>query len=613
MSGSVPARSEVPVERTWDVQSVLPNDDAWEAAIGAFEEQLPVVAGFSGRLGESGSVLAEFFERQSALYEVLGKIYVYANGFHSVDTADPRGLAMYGRARGLWGQAAAALAFAQPEILAIGSDKLAHMAAEEPRLDKYEHYFEDLFREQDHVRSTEVEEVIGLLQEPFATATSIHGVLADTDLTFRPAVNSKGEHLDVEQGSYEALLSSPDREARRTAYESYTDAHLAFRNTMATCIAAGVQRDVFASRVHRYSSSLEAALAPSNIPVEVFHNLIDTFRRNLPTWHRYWRVRREALGYDALNPYDVWAPLGSTPPSISYEQSVDLISQGMSPLGDEYVETLRRGCLEDRWVDVYPNKGKTSGAYSDGFPGTAPFILMSFTGDVFSLSTLAHELGHSMHSYFTWKTQPMVYSNYSMFVAETASNFNQAMVRAHLLENNDDVNFQLALIEETMSNFHRYFFIMPTLARLELEIHEKVERGEPLTAEGLSERMAELFGEGYGDEMTFDPERVGITWAQFSHHMYGNFYVFQYATGISAANALASRVLEEGKPAADRYLDFLKAGDSLYSIDALKMAGVDMTSPEPVDRAFAVLGRTVDRLEQIVKERRSTPASVPAE
>jgi oligoendopeptidase F len=353
-------------------------------------------------------------------------------------------------------------------------------------------------------------------------------------------------------------------------------------------------------RVRGYGSSLEAALSPNFIPVAVFHNLIDTFKKNLPTWHRYWRIRRQALGYDTLHEYDVKAPLTQNPPKLSYETAVDWIAQGMAPLGKEYVTALRNGALEQRWVDVYPNQGKRMGAFSSGQQGTHPFIMMSFTDDLFSLSTLAHELGHSLHSYFTWQTQPSVYSRYGLFVAETASNFNQALTRAHLFEMNDDPNFHIAVIEEAMANFHRYFFIMPTLARFELEIHQRMERGQALNADSLIELLADLFREGYGDEVVFDRDRMGITWAQFHTHMYSNFYVYQYATGISAAHALARNILEEKAGAVDNYLAFLKAGGSLYPLDALKLAGVDMTSPEPVETTFAVLSQIVDRLEQLV-------------
>jgi oligoendopeptidase F len=361
-----------------------------------------------------------------------------------------------------------------------------------------------------------------------------------------------------------------------------------------------VKQNVFQARARRYNSALEAALTPNHIPVEVFHNLIATFRKHLPTWHKYWDIRKRALKLDRLHVYDITAPLAEQPPVVPYAQAVDWIAEGMAPLGEEYVSIMRRGSTTDRWVDIYPNRGKRMGAYSSGAPGTRPFILMSYNDDVFSLSTLAHELGHSVHSYYTWQNQPPMYSSYGTFLAEVASNVNQAMVRAHLLKTQTDRDFQIAVLEEAMANFHRYFFIMPTLARFELEIHERVERGEALTAQTLIKLMAELFQEGYGDGVEMDVDRVGITWAEFPTHLYSNFYVFQYATGISGANALTEGIRKEGAPAAERYLTFLKSGGSRFPFDTLRAAGVDLASPEPVERAFAVFASYVDRLDTLL-------------
>ncbi len=348
-------------------------------------------------------------------------------------------------------------------------------------------------------------------------------------------------------------------------------------------------------RARRHASSVEMALFKDNIPEPVFHNLIETFRKHVGTWHRYWKVRRAALGVEQLHPYDVWAPLTDSPPTVSYQQAVDWVCEGLAPLGEEYVERMRRACLEERWVDVYPNLGKRQGAFSSGSHGTHPFIVMSFDNDVSGLSTLAHELGHSMHSHLAWKHQPVIYSDYSLFAAEVASNFHQAMVRAHLLQSNADVKLQISIIEEAMDNFHRYFLIMPTLARFELETHQRVERGEGFNADGLIELMADLFAEPFGAEMQLDRQRVGITWAQFLH-LYQDYYVYQYATGISGAHSLAARILAGESGAAEAYLEFLKAGASVYPLDALRAAGVDLSSPEPVEQTFKVLDDLVDRL-----------------
>jgi oligoendopeptidase F len=595
MAQRVPARSEIPVEHTWDVQSVFPSEKAWEAEIERVTEQLSPVAAFRGRLGESPEVLADWFATVEQILRSLGKIMVYAGMQHHVDTTDQIAAAKNDRARGLYARVLAALAFAEPEMLALGFEKLRRWLKEEPRLAIYAHYFDELERRQAHIRSADIEELLRQVLDPFRTAAATHGILSDAELTFRPTA---GDH-EITHGTISTLLHHADREVRRTAWENYCDAYLALKSTMANCMAAGVKQNVFMARARKYKSSLEAALTANHIPVEVFHNLIATYKKNLPTWHRYWQIRRRALGYDQLYVYDTRAPLTQKNPTVPFKQAVEWICEGMKPLGDEYVRVLTQGVLQQRWVDIYPNKGKRMGAFSSGAPGTHPFILMSYNDDIFSLSTLAHELGHSLHSYYTWETQPFVYSRYSLFVAEVASNSNQALVRAHLLNTQKDPDFQIALIEEAMANFHRYFFIMPTLARFELEIHERVERGEALSAETLIRLMADLFAEGYGNEVVIDRDRVGITWAQFATHLYSNFYVYQYATGISGAHTLAEGILANKPGAAEKYLQFLKAGGSLFPLDALKLAGIDLASSVPVEQTFATLARYVDQLERL--------------
>lgn len=597
-------REEIPTQYKWDVESIFATPDEWETAVSHYQQLLQAIAQYRGRLGEGPDVLADYLAASETISQAMGKLYVYASSNYSVETTNQEAAARNDRARGLFGQTMAATAFARPELLAIGFDTLRDWLAADERLAPYAHFLDRLERQQTHVRSAEVEQLLGMVQDAFGTAAATHGILANADLQFAPAVGSDGQTYAITQGTIGGLLTHADREVRRTAWENYADAHLAYQNSMANALAAGIKQDVFFMRARGYNSSLEAALDNAFIPTDVFHNLINTFKANLPTWHRYWAIRRRALGYETLHPYDIKAPLSLNPPVVPYETAVDWIATGMLPLGQEYASILRAGSLEERWVDVYPNEGKRMGAFSSGVKGTHPFIMMSYTDDLFGLSTLAHELGHSMHSYYTWQNQDIsAYTRYGLFVAEVASNFNQAMVRAHLLNQSDDPEFQIAVIEEAMSNFHRYFFIMPTLARFELEIHQRIERGQALNAAGLNSLLADLFSEGYGDEMAQDRDRIGITWAQFHTHMYSNFYVYQYATGISAAHALAQDILA-GKPgAADNYLAFLKAGGSVYPLDALQIAGVDMTAPTAVETTFAVLADYVDRLEQLITQR----------
>ncbi len=598
---TVPARNEIPVEHTWDLANIYATPVEWAAKLAEVKARLAETRRFQGRLGESPALLAEWLAHYQALLADAQRLVMYASLDYSTDTNEPAAAARTAQATTLASTVQAAVAFAEPELMGIGFATLRAWQHDTPALAIYAHYFDNLERMSAHVRSAEVEELLGQVEDPFRTAANTHGILTNSEVAFAPARTADGaQSFEVTHETIGALLASPDREVRRTAWESYADGHLVCKNTMANALSAGVKQDVFRARARRYASSLEAALTPPNIPTAVFHNLIDTFRRNLPTWHRYWRLRRQVLGVPALHEYDIKAPLTQDKIEVSYPQAVDWICEGMAPLGEEYVAVLRRGALEQRWVDIYPNKGKRLGAFSYGGPGTHPFIMMSYNDDIFSLSTLAHELGHSLHSYHSWRTQPIIYGRYTLFAAEVASNFNQALVRDYLLRTQPDRAFQIAVIEEAMSNYHRYFFIMPTLARFELELHERAERGEALTATVMNDLMADLFAEGYGDDLAMDRGRSGNTWAQFSTHLYSNFYVYQYATGISGANALAQAVLAGETGAVDRYLEFLHAGGSRYPLDALQRAGVDLHAPEPVDAAFAVLADYVARLETLL-------------
>ena len=599
-TNTIPAHSEIDPRYTWNAPSVFPDPEAWEAEFDRVAADLAALQQYRGHLVDGPAVLVDAVAAIESLVGRAQKLHTYAGMSYAVNTNDATAAKRNGRVQGLWGQVMAAIAFLDPELLAIGEATLRKWLHEDTRLAYLGHYIDNLIRKQAHVRSAEVEELLGLFAAPAANVETTFSMLTDADFKFPAAKTPGGVEQPVTQGTLGKILAGPDRDARRSAWEGYMDTYLAHKNALASNLLTSVKNNVFAMRARRHSSTLEMALHGHNLPVEVFHNLIAVFKKNLPTWHRYWAVRRKALGVDALHPYDIWAPLTRSRPAIPYEQGIKLICDGLAPLGQEYVETVRRGCLEQRWVDVYPCQGKAGGAFSSGAPGTYPFIMMSYTDEVFSMSTLAHELGHSMHSTLTWQNQPILYSDYGMFVAETASNFHQAMLRAYLLETVQDPALLIAVIEEAMSNFHRYFFIMPTLARFELEMHQREERGEGMSADDMIELMADLFAEGYGDGVVVDRPRVGITWATFGH-LYVDYYVFQYATGISAANALAQRVRSGGHAAAENYLAFLKAGSSLYPIDALKVAGVDMTTPAPVEAAFTVLAGMVERLEGLTR------------
>jgi len=594
----IPARNEIDPKYTWNAESVFASPEAWSAEAEKIVADIPSVKAFQGKLAENAATLADAMEAVEKIIQRVEHLHMYAGFSYSVDTADQKAAAMADKAGGIYGQVIAAVSFIQPEMLEIGEQTLRQWVRDEARLTVYEHYVNNLFRKQAHVRSTEVEEILGMLADPFSGSSSTASMLTNADFDFPPAIDSHGNEHDLTQGTFYKIRANSDRLARQNTWNNYLDAYLAHKNTLATNLATSIKQNVFLMRARKHKSTLAASLFENDIKVEVFHNLIDVFKKNLPVWQRYFDVRRKALGVDELYPYDLWAPLTSSNPKLSYQQAVDWICEGLAPMGEDYVETVRKGALEDRWVDVYPNQGKRNGAFSWGAPGTHPFIMMSFNDDMGGLSTLAHELGHSMHSYLTWQNQPLVYGEYSLFVAEVASNFHQALVRGYLLQNNPDKDLQIAIIEEAMGNFLRYFFIMPTLARFELETHERAEKGEPLTADTMMTLMADLFSEGYGDTVKINRERVGIIWSTFGH-LFADYYVYQYATGISGAHALSRRVLDGVPNAVEDYTKFLKAGGSMYPLDALKMAGVDLTSPAPVDETFAVMSDYIDRLEKL--------------
>lgn len=598
---TVPSRSDIPVESTWNHESVFPSFAAWREEYQAVVALIPEIDQYKDSLSDSPERLAAWFDCKAATARRVWKLYMYPAMWQACDGKHEEIKGMLGQAQGLAGQFVSAASFENPELLAMPEATLLQWIDEQAELKTFRHSVDDLLRGKRHVLSTDVEAALGLLSDPLGRIDSIRGALTDMDMSFDAAVDSAGLELPLVQSTRDKLLASSDRAARKSAWNNYADSFLKFNNTLATTYLASVKHNVVMARLRGYDSVLHAKLSPNNIPVAIFHNLIDTYKRHIPTWHRYWDVRRRALGYDSIHPYDLWAPLTTNDPELSFADAVDMIAAGMAPLGEDYVAIMRRGCLEQRWVDYAINDGKSEGAFSYGTYDSHPFIMMSFDGNLSSMGTLAHELGHSMHSYYTRKNQPFHYSHYSMFVAEVASNFNQAMVRAHLFAQNSGRAFQLALIQEAMDNIHRYFFIMPTLARFEFEVHSRMENDEPLTPDTLNEIMAGFYAEGYGETMTDDARRTGCTWAQFGH-LYEPFYTFQYATGISAAHALAKSILAgDDADAVPRYLAFLRAGSADYAIDALRAAGVDMSTPLAVEQTFKVLEDLVDRLESLVE------------
>jgi oligoendopeptidase F len=563
------------------------------------KKEIPRFEGFSGSLSQSPLRLVEWYTALDEIYRKFEKLAFYATMAMAVNGDDAEASAMVGQIRGIGAEIDAKTAFADPEVLSMNEQILGQWLETEKNLGPFKHTIENLIRSKTHVRSAEVEEVLGLVSEPFGTVEMTYQMLSSMDMKVSDALGEDGAKRDVTQSNIEEIKKHPDREVRKTGMENYADAYLGLRHTFAGNYLTAAKQAVTMSRIRSYDSVLHYKMAPYNLPVEVFHNLIETFKKNLPVWHRYWDVKRRLLGLEEIHTYDIWAPLTKKQPDYKFSDAVELICKGMSPLGEDYVKTIRQGCLEDRWVDYSRNKGKSQGAFSYGTYDTFPCIMLSYDGSLSEVSTLAHELGHSMHSYLTNKNQSYSDSHYSMFVAEVASNFNQAMVRDFLFNSDTDRDFQLAVIQEAMDNIHRYFFIMPTLARFEFEVYRRLEAGEPVNSDILQEIMSGFFAEGYGDTLKDDKDRSSITWATFGH-LYEPFYTFQYATGISAAHALCNGILENRKDAVEKYLKFLSLGNSVYPMEALSIAGVDMTSSSSVDAGFKILEKLIDRMEKLI-------------
>ena len=596
---SLPTRADVARELTWDLESVFPAPEAWEAALRAVDARLPELTALHGTVGESAASLLRALRLRDELYETVERVQLFATLRRSEDATNAAAAAMDSRGYGLLARFEAASAFIPVEILAIPPKDLASWAHDEPGLAPYAHLLTTIERKRAFTRSAEVEAILAQAQDVTSAGETIAQNLTDGELPYGTIQDERGEPVELLTGNLDRYLRSPERSVRQSAWEHAADAHLGVENTLAAALEAGIKKNDFYAKARGYDSALAAALAEDAIPVAVFDNLLDTVWKNLPVWHRYFRTRRKLLGLPEgdYQEWDIVAPI-AVDPVIPFDAGVDLILRSLEPLGAEYVEINRQG-IADRWVDRCANQGKGPGAFSWGPYRTKPFISMVYDDTLGDVSTLTHELGHSLHAYYTWQAQPITYWRDGSFLSEVPSNFHQAMMGGFLLDERDDRDWTIAVIEERMANNLRYLFTMPILARFERDCHERIARGDALTSDGMTETLANLYREGYGGEVVVDTERMGITWARFPH-LFMNFYVYEYAIGIAGAAALASQVRAEGEPAAQRVITMLRAGTNGDAIDLLRAAGIDMTTPEPIQAAFDILSGYVDRLEALV-------------
>jgi len=595
----IPERKEIPARDRWALEDLYAADEAWEADFGKLRELTKELPPFAGRLGESAQTLLEYEKLDEKIGLLLDALANYAQRRSDEDTRVAKYQDMVSRITALWVQAAAASSFFTPELLRIPDETLERFYLEEPGLRLYRRAYDDVRRKRAHILSDREEKLLASAGEMSQSPDNIYSMFADADLKFPDAVNGAGEKLPLTQGTYISYLESPDRALRKSAFENLYHTFGGFSNTLAATLSAQVKQLRFFSDARNYPSPLHAALDGSNVPVEVYHNLIDTVHRNLPKMHRYVRLRRKLLGLDELHMYDVYTPLvPDASRKIPYDEAKKTVYEALAPMGEDYRAILREG-FEHRWIDVYENAGKRSGAYSAG-PRLHPYVLLNYDGTLDSQFTLAHEMGHAIHSYLSNKNQPPVYSDYVIFVAEVASTCNEALLMEALLKKTTDRRERAYLINHFLEQFKGTLYRQTMFAEFELRMGELDAQGVGLTAETLCAEYRKLNELYFGPDMVLDPE-IDMEWARIPHFYY-DYYVFQYATGYAAAIALSRRILSEGEPAVKDYLGFLSGGCSRDPIDLLRGAGVDMAATEPIDAALRLFDSLMDELEELTEE-----------
>lgn len=597
LAKGLPARSEIPVELTWDLTTIYKTDADWEKDFSQVKAELPKLGAFKSRLSESGTTLLEAFQLRDALSQIASKLYVYANMRLHEDTANGTYQALSTRAATLSHELEAQSSFFTPEILALPESKLSAYVASTAGLQLYQFKLDELNRQRPHIRSAEVEELLAKANDICDVPDNVYEQFSNADLQLPIIEDAQGNKVQLTQGNYVArFLQSRDRAERQRAFEAMLGTYNQFRNTFGALYQSQVKKDIFVSQSRNYKSSLEAALDSINVPVAVYDTLIDTVHNNLPTLHRYLGLRKRILGLDELHMYDLYVPIvAEANDHIEWDEAKEKVLAALKPLGSEYLNTLKGG-FGARWIDAAENKGKRSGAYSWGTYGTNPFMLLNWQNNINNMFTLAHEAGHSMHSFFTRKNQPYPYGNYSIFVAEVASTCNEALLTHYLLQTITDKNLRALIVNDALEGFRTTLYRQTLFAQFEKEAHARAEAGEALTPDLLCQIFKAINQQFYGDAVVVD-DAIANEWMRIPH-FYSSFYVYQYATGISAASALSRQIIAEGEPAVKRYLKFLSSGSSDYSINLLRDAGVDLSTPAPIQQALDIFAQYLDEFEK---------------
>ncbi|MDO5410190.1 MAG: oligoendopeptidase F [Lachnospiraceae bacterium] len=598
MANQLPVRSEVKIEDTWKLEDYFASDDAWRKACDLLEAKLPQYKEFCGHLAESADMLYNCLRFDDEVGEFLERVYCYAHQKQDQDTAEGIYQELYGRAYDLYTRMTAESSFIAVEIAAMGREKIWKMMEEKTGLKVYERVFEQVLRREKYMRSDVEEKLLAQAGAVTGAAADVFKMFNNADIQFEPAKDAKGEEHAVTHGTFIRLLESSDRVLRRSAYESVYHAYGNFRNTLAAMFQANLKEHSFYARTRGYDSPLHYSLYSNSIPTDVYDRLLESVREAFPVMYRYVALRKKMLGVEDLSLYDVYVPVVKAPEKkYSFEEAKEIVYNALAPMGEEYRKVLKEG-FENRWIDVYENKGKRTGAYSTSSYSVHPYVLLNYTGSLDDVFTLAHEMGHALHSWFSNKNQMYPYASYRIFVAEVASTCNEALLNHYLLQHAQSDEEKAYIINSYLDSFKGTIFRQTMFAEFEKRTHEMVWNGETLTADRLCGLYHQLNEDYFGPDMHVD-SCIDMEWARIPH-FYTPFYVYQYATGFTAAIALSSRILTLGEEAVADYMKFLKGGSSMDPIDLLKMAGVDMTSKEPVREAMGVFSGLIDELEALI-------------
>lgn len=594
----VPARSDISDEFKWRLEDMYATNTEWEKDAGDILEESKELVALQGHLGDSSETLLQALKLEDAIGQRLSRLFVYAKMRRDEDNTNATYQALTDKAMSLAVQVESAKAFVVPEILDTPEETLRAYLAENEELRVYAFVIEELLRQKKHVLSAPEERLLAEAGEVASAPQHIFSMFNNADIQFPKVKDDEGREVELTHGRYIQFLESRNQSVREGAFEAMYNTYAKQKNTLAAIYGASVKKDVFYARVRHYDSVRQAHLDDDNVPVSVYDNLIESVHEALPALHKYLQLRKRVLGLDTLRMYDLYTPIVSeVDVKIPYDEAVKTVLEAVAPLGTDYQRTAKEG-LAAGWVDVYETKGKTSGAYSWGTYGVHPYILLNYQDNLDNMFTLIHELGHAMHSYYSHEAQPYVYSGYTIFVAEVASTCNEALLTHHLLETTDDKNMRAYLLNHHLETIRGTLYRQTMFAEYEKLTHAYVEEGGALTPEWLSETYYDLNKTYYGAEVDINAE-IEVEWARIPH-FYNPFYVYKYATGISAATALSQKILQEGQPAVEKYLEFLKSGGSDYPINLLRKAGVDMESPEPVRATLALFSSMVDELSSLL-------------